>query len=278
MLLSLPNELLLEVVENFTDSTDVFYLLMTSKHLSNLLKPILVKASNDKVDSAAAAGLPLLHFAALRDDLTGAKLALRNAPNCLDNFVSDEGTALNVAVFEGFESMVEFLLTQGADPNAVDPNPQTSISPDTPLLTALSNVIEIQDTFVIETIPMVSEGIVRLLLQRGADPNTISHQGMNALLQAAHLGLPNIVSAILDTGKIDVNSRSTTGATALHISVARASGEGSLRVSELLLARGIDVNATDAVGRTAFSHARTEAVTTLLQSYGATGNNSWTTT
>lgn len=273
MLLSLPNELILEVVENFTDTTDVFYLLMTSKHLSELLQPILVKASNEKVDSAAAVGLPLLHFAALHNDRTAAKLAIRNAPNCVNNFISDEGTALHIAVFEGLESMVEFLLAQGADPNIVNPNPQAGVPLDTPLQVALANVIEIHDAVIIETIPMVSEGIVRLLLQRGANPNSLSRHGMNALLQAAHLGLPQVVSAILETGRVNINSRSFSGSTALHIAVERAADAGSLQVVELLLARGIDVNACNANGLTALFHARTESVTTLLRRYGATGQS-----
>lgn len=271
MLLSLPNELLLEVVENFANTTDVFYLLMTSKHLSNLLKPILVKAANKKVDSAAAVGLPLLHFAALHDDRTAAKLAIRNAPNCVNNFISDEGTALHIAVFEGLESMVEFLLAQGADPNIVNPNAGTGVPIDTPLQVALANVIEIHDAVIIETIPMVSEGIVRLLLQRGANPNTFSHSGLNALLQAAHLGLPRVVSAILETHQIDIDSRCSTGATALHIAVIRAAGEGSFQAAELLLARGIDVNATDTHGNTALDYSPNARVTALLRRYGATG-------
>lgn len=270
MLLSLPNELILEVVENFTDTTDVFYLLMTSKHLANLLQPVLVKASNEILDVAAGSYLPLLHLAAARNERTTAKLALKRDPGCLNNFVTDEGTALHIAVFEGFESMVEFLLAQGADPNAVDPNPLPGIAPDTPLHLALSGGIEIQDAYIIQTVPMAKEGIVKLLLQRGADPNAVDQDGMNALLQAARLGLPRIVSDILDTGLIDINSSTPTGRTALHVAVKGAGGVGSLHVAELLLARGIDANATDENGQTALFHAETEAVTALLLKYSAT--------
>lgn len=269
MLLSLPNELIVEVVKNLTHTTDVFYLLITSKQLSIVVKPTLVAAGNRIIDSAAASGLPLLHFAAFHDDRVAAKLALRNDPTCIDNFLFDEGTALHIAVFEGLESMVEFLLTQGADPNVVEPDPPNGIPADSPLQTALSGIIQIQNGFIIETVPIVKEGVVNRLLISGANPNTLTHDGMNALLQAAHLGLPNIVSAILDTGVIDINSRDATGGTALHVAVARAGSEGSLKVAQLLLERGIDVNAIDLQGQTALFNAITKEVTALLLTYGA---------
>ncbi|KAL0630968.1 hypothetical protein Q9L58_010178 [Maublancomyces gigas] len=264
MLLSLPNELILEVVENFTDTTDVFYLLMTNRRLSNLLQPVLVKASKEILDSAAEDNIPLLHYAALENRLTIAKLALKLDPGCLNKYLDPEGTALHVAVFEGFESMVEFLLDQGADPNPVDPNAPPGVLPDTPLHLALSNVAETQ---IFQAFKTVDEGVVTLLLRRGADPNALIGNGMNSLLQAAHFGLPNIVAAILDTGKTDINSRTVVGSTALHIAVRRSKSGG---VPELLLARGIDVNATNDFGQTALFQSRNESVTALLLKYGAT--------
>lgn len=270
MVLSLPNELILDVVENFTDTTDVYYLMMTCKHLANVLQPVLEKASKAILDSASGSYLPLLHLAAARNERRTAKLALKLDPGCLNRFVTAEGTALHVAVFEGFESMVEFLLNQGADPNPVDPNPHTAAAPDTPLHLALSNAIEIEDVYIVETIPMVNEGITRLLVRRGADPNALDERGMNALLHAARLGMPSIVAEILDTGLIDINSRSPTGRTALHIAVTADSTAESLEVVELLLQRGIDVDATDIHHETALFSARRESVAALLLKYGAT--------
>lgn len=271
MVLSLPNELILDVVENFTDTTDVYYLMMTCKHLANVLKPVIEKASQQIQDSAAGSYLPLLHLAAVTNERRTAKLALKLDPGCLNRFVSPEGTALHLAVFEGFESMVEFLLNQGADPNPVDPNPHTGASPDTPLHLALSNAIEIEDVFIVQTIPLINQGITTLLVQRGADPNALDSQGMNALLHAARLGMPSIIAEILDTGLIDINSRSPLGRTALHIAVTGSGGTaGSQKVAELLLERGIDVNARDIHHETALFEARTEDMAALLLRYGAT--------
>lgn len=263
MLLSLPNELILEVAENFSDTTDVFYLLMTNRHLSNVLQPVLVKASKAILDSAAASYLPLLHYAALENRVTHAKLAIKLDPGCLNKYIDPEGTALHVAVFEGYESMVEFLLDQGADPNPVDPFAPPGIPADSPLHLALSNVAEVQ---ILETSPIVDEGVVKLLLRRGADPNAVIENGMNSLLHAARLGLPGIVAAILDTGKIDIHSRTVTGATALHIAAGRIVGGG---VPELLLARGINVNATNDRGQTALFQCRSESGIAVLLEHGA---------
>lgn len=261
MLHSLPNELILEVVENFTDTTDVFYLLMTNKHLSNLLQPVLVKAGKKMIDSAAESLLPLLHYAAQENKLTSAKLALKLDPGCLNKYIKHEGTALHVAVFEGYECMVEFLLDQGADPNAIDPNPLATL---TPLHLALENIAHLQ---VIGACLTIDQGVVKLLLRRGANPNAVTENGMNALLHAARLGLPDLVAAILDTGNMNIHSRTASGSTALHLAVGCARPGG---VPELLLARGIDVDATNNVGQTALFLSLHQSLTEQLLKSGAT--------
>lgn len=263
MFLSLPNELILEVVENFTDTTDVFYLLMTNRHLSTLLQPVLIKASEKIIASAEETDLPLLHYAALFNNRSFAKLALKLDPGCLNQYTDRDGTPIHLAVFEGYESMVEFLLDRGADPNGVDPNAPPGTSPITPLHLALENIADVE---IFEAHSKVDEGVMTLLLRRGADPNVVNENGMNALLHAARLGLPSIVAAILDTGRMDIDSRSITGSTALHIAVGRSEPSG---VPELLLARGIDVNATNSFGQTALFHARRPSDTALLLKYGA---------
>lgn len=264
MLLSLPNELILDIAENFTDTSDVFSLLMTNKRLSNLLQPVLVKASKKILDSAAESYLPLLHYAAQENNLTVAKLALKLDPDCLNKYIDPDGTALHVAAFEGFASVVKFLLDQGADPNAADPFWSPGFPLDTPLHLAISNLAEVQ---IFSAFPTVDEGVVTLLLWHGADPNARNENGMNSLLHAARFDLPKIVTAILDTGKIDINSRTVTGSTALHIAVGRTVHG---LVPELLLACGIDVNATNDRGQTALFKSPTESVAALLLEWGAT--------
>lgn len=259
MFLSLPNELLLDIAETLTDTTDVFHLLMTNKHVSTLLQPVLIKASNELLTSAAANELPLLHYAAQENKLSAAKLALKLDPGCVNRSISGKGTALHVAVFNGCESVVEFLLHHGADPNAPKGRAAT-----TPLQMALARIVEVQ---LVQVCPSDEiEGVAMLLLRHGADPTGISEHGMNALLYAARLGLPRIVEGILDTGTIDIDSRTAWGSTALHIAVERSD---TRRVAEVLLARGIDVNATNSLGQTALFRCRHRGVTELLLQYGA---------
>src|SRR5262245_48340516 len=86
---------------------------------------------------------------------------------------------------------------------------------------------------------------VRLLLDRGADPNLALLDG-SALILAAAEGHVDIVSLLLDRGA-SIDQTATFGDNALH----RASANGRLEVVKLLVARGADVNArAQAVGTT----------------------------
>jgi len=77
---------------------------------------------------------------------------------------------------------------------------------------------------------------VRLLLDRGADPNLVSDAG--PLINAAEAGHVDIVSLLLDRGAtIDRIVPGNQNA------LIRASGKGRLEVVKLLVARGADVNA-----------------------------------
>jgi ankyrin repeat protein len=83
---------------------------------------------------------------------------------------------------------------------------------------------------------------VRLLLDRGADPNLVSDA--TPLINAAEGGHVDIVSLLLDRGaNIDQITQGRQNA------LIRASGKGHLEVVKLLVARGADVNARAWVAR-----------------------------
>src|SRR5262249_4401539 len=83
---------------------------------------------------------------------------------------------------------------------------------------------------------------VRLLLDRGADPNLAGHG--TPLMNAAEGGHVDIVSLLLDRGaNIDQITPGRQNA------LIRASGKGHLEVVKLLVARGADVNARAWVAR-----------------------------
>lgn len=261
--LSLPNELVLEIAENFNDPTDLFSLLVANKRLSVLLRPALDKISDLLQQCAAHSGLSLIHWSAMEGERIGAQLAIKLDPQCLNQFDEAHGTPLHVAVFEKWDSMVEFLLEQGADPNAVDPHPSPVLEFEPILHLAISTVGEDHPFNDIHT---VEQQIVLLLLEWDADPNTTIENGVNAFLHAARLGLTELVSAILETGKIDINSTDSGGATALHIAVRRFRPSG---VPKLLLDEGIDIDATNHIGQSALFHAAQPVSTELLISRGA---------
>lgn len=212
---------------------------------------------------ADESNLPLIHWAALQNEMMAAKLAIKLDPACVNEFNESHGTPLHVAVFERYENMVQFLLEKGADPNAVDPNVETEYDIEPVLHLALSTVGGVR---LVDKQTCVEQHIVMLLLEWEADPNAVIENGINALLHAARLGLPEIVATILRTGNIDINSHDDSGATALHIAVRRFQPHG---VPEVLLDYGIDIDAENVLGQTALFHTSTPVSTKLLVQCGA---------
>jgi ankyrin repeat protein len=110
-------------------------------------------------------------------------------------------------------------------------------------------------------------GIVKLLLEKGADPNIMNRTGYAALMYALD---DTDLSKILIAKGADVNIR---GAEDDVTPLVKASVEGHYRTVELLLNHKADVNARDRDGKTAlhwalkFSHNR---VAQLLKDHGAT--------
>jgi ankyrin repeat protein len=108
---------------------------------------------------------------------------------------------------------------------------------------------------------------VRLLLERGADPNALSTNPMrNTPLHAGLAGpLPmEGVRLLVDAGA-DVNARQHGGYTALH----SAAQNGKVEIIDLLLDRGADPNAATDDGRRPIDLAKEEGVKEHLRSRGA---------
>src|SRR5690606_1154883 len=102
------------------------------------------------------------------------------------------------------------------------------------------------------------ESVVRVLLEEKADPNAGDEKGVTPLMVAAVKGNESIVWVLLEEGGADPNKRCNAGMTALHYILRSNSDvpiETKLRLIDMLLVKGADVNAIDDAGRTPLHYA-----------------------
>ncbi|MDH5744262.1 MAG: ankyrin repeat domain-containing protein [Candidatus Aminicenantes bacterium] len=157
-----------------------------------------------------------IHDAVQNGDLTKVKTLISNNKELI-NMKSEKGlTPLHLAVQNGSQEIVEFLISQGADINAKDSEGNT------PLLTALA--FKKTDT-------------AKFLLSKGADVKIKNAQDEPPVILALMHGLNELVAPILDSGQ-DVNERFRGNFTALLM----ATLTGNKEVIKLLLDRGADIN------------------------------------
>lgn len=148
---------------------------------------------------------------------------------------TDAGNELLRAVIDNNAAAVAVALAKGADPNAAANDPEIGEK-----LTPLAVAVE------------KDEKIVRLLLEKGANPNAFSdfyvgankeRRSFSPLMRAAALGKTEIVRLLIDN-KADVNLSASSGFCPL---MAAAS---STDVTNLLLSSGANPNASDDRGLT----------------------------
>jgi ankyrin repeat protein len=110
--------------------------------------------------------------------------------------------------------------------------------------------------------------IVKLLLDRGADPNQKTPQNWSPLHEAAVTGNPEIVSALLAKGANPRVFESQNHGTPLHI----ACFQGNQAICELLVKAGADLTARDREHLTPLFHAKDQGHGELvkwLRAHGA---------
>lgn len=137
---------------------------------------------------------------------------------------SDAIRQLLTACEEGNVSVVQALLDQGIDVDAVDGDDVT------PLQVCAANGFE---------------HLVRLLLMRGAALDKANSFGWTPLMHASRHGHSNVVGLLLQN-KADINAQNRLGASALTI----ATRGGHLQTSKLLIEAGIDLSPSTGIGGT----------------------------
>lgn len=98
------------------------------------------------------------------------------------------------------------------------------------------------------------EATIQFLLDRGADPNTISMQDMTPLMHASASANASVVQLLLEWG-VDLEIKDSKGVTALTHAAMRKSTEA---VIQLLLEKGADINTKDNVRRGVVFYAASE--------------------
>ena len=205
------------------------------------------------VNAPAADGATALHWAAYQDALPLADRLL-NAGADVDA-ANDYGvTPLSLACDNGSARMVMRLLEAGADADAARSTGETplmtcartgSVDAVHALLDAGANP-SAAETWQGQTALMWAAaerhtGIVRALVEKGADVQARTAGGFTALAIAAREDEPELAALLLDAGA-DVNATAPGGATPLVVATVR----GHTRLATFLLEQGADPNAGEA--------------------------------
>lgn len=190
-------------------------------------------ANPNSRDKKGFSGSPLL-LASGRNDLgiETMKLLVQYGADVNPTFHPIGWTPLLKACDMGNDGEVEFLLSVGANPNVKDTSKRT------PLRHAIHHS---------------RERSVELLLKAGAEREAVFDDGLRPVHLAAICGNYKIMQMLVEVD-IDVNVRAgekLRRGTPLHMAVLK----GQATVVKILLAKGAEVNAADALGKTPLDHA-----------------------
>jgi len=164
------------------------------------------------------------------------------AANGIDSKNGRESEALRIAIRSDNKEIVQLLINAGAPVN--------------PSVTALWSPLS-------DAAFAKHFGIMKLLLQSGANVDAPDHRGVPLLVSTGFFD-PTVTNILLEAGA-DPNAADREGETALM----KAAGHGVKETVKVLIEHHADVNRKDAKGRTALMHAaaghRSDAIPLLLE-------------
>ena len=267
----------------------------------------LTRLSGDYTDfiQEAQGGFTPLLFAVRQNDVTSARILVEAGAH-VDETTPMGATALVLATHSGQWAMADFLLARGADPNAdgggytalhaaiLRNNPEfvsrlleRRADPDIRITQAtpfrrFSHDVAIDPSWAGGTAFWLAAKLgnvdfMRVLVEAGADPLVVSHDGSTAALaaatgarrvrqrrEAAERQALEAVTRALEFGA-DIDAANDVGETALHVAAARQLNA----VVEFLAAQGATFDLEDGEGRTPLALASQDhSELTVVQSSG----------
>ena len=185
--------------------------------------------------SNAEAGERLIRAARRGDEAGVQRLLAGQAPVTARDGTGQ--TALIAAAYGNHLRVAEQLVAAGADPNAKDETVQSAY---------LISTSEVGDY----------PRLLRLLLDHGADVESLDSWRGTGLIRAADRGFHRIVITLLDT-PIKIDHINRIGYTALHEAVVLGDGgRAHQRTVAALVEGGVDTSIEDSRGHTALQSAR----------------------
>ncbi|KAJ5584508.1 uncharacterized protein N7459_004308 [Penicillium hispanicum] len=273
-LLTLPNELLLDIMDMLgDDESSINNLAQTNSHLFFLL--------NDRLYShnAACHESSALLWGVHRDNAQTVLRSIRRGAN-LNTQSKDRQTPLVLAALANRGHFISFLVDKGANPNIADMwgNTVLSLTVKKGDLGCVQFLLDhgAAPNFVLHNgegplhTPGISEQMARLLLVKGADPNQADELDITPLQLATMRGSVEIAQLLLEF-HAHPSPQDSKGLTPLFYAITRR----HVAIARLLLEAGADPDTRNHRGETALIHAASMGLdkeTSLLLSHAADVN------